>query len=527
MGQIDLSENTTLGTFDARNAKAISAHIPENMPVDLRDCYSPLSQWEGNNKSFFPPVAGYGYRSARPTEMASVPISTILETMMLCAPYGAPAPPPSPPFCPASMQYYMVPVAVPPVSGLESIVEISDNGFRSSQLDTVNGTVADFTTPQPHVGLDAPVEIPNHVFSMMSNQTDVISPATDFAHTSWDEAEHDDADVSSEYDGSRLSASAARRRRRQRASVAHSNHYQQRDTIATPRGDSWKLPPAAKGRSQPKNNSYAYLREQLETGALDLSAAMPEIKRSVRQLTFDADGCRIVQFALQGRQEDAISLCAELHGHVRRATTSPHGNYVIQKIVELMPSSVSSFISAELLGCGTDMASHRFACRVFSRLQEHCSRDPMTIQLVDQILEDAGMLCCHNFGHHVMESVLEHGLPEHKHRIALTLWSQLFAFATDAHGPYVIDSALRHCCVEDKLMLAGAFVADRSSLLSLAEHSCGYHVVVALIKCTEQRLAVSAVMREEKYRLEASDFGRKVLQTIQWQENSSNAAKPY
>jgi len=204
---------------------------------------------------------------------------------------------------------------------------------------------------------------------------------------------------------------------------------------------------------------------------------------------------------------------------------SPHGNYVIQKIVEVMPASVSGFISGELLGSGVEMAYHRFGCRVLQRLLEHCSRETQTVLLIGEIVQAASGLCRHNFGHHVMDSILEHGLEEHKHKIVTALLSDSFVNATDVNAPYVIEWALQHCCSDDKRILTQTFLADRNALVLLAEHICGFHVVLALLKYSEECSAISAMLYEVRHRLERNDNGRKVLQVLQGQGGSSNVGK--
>merc|ERR1711953_790504 len=251
---------------------------------------------------------------------------------------------------------------------------------------------------------------------------------------------------------------------------------------------------------------------RLETGGDGLPAVLAEIVGLTRHLTFEADGCRVVQLALEkaDNRERAL-MCAELHGCVRRAIASPHGNYVLQRVVELMPATLSSFVSSELLTVGADTARHRFGCRIMCRLLEHCSAHPLTIQLIDGILLEAHDLCCHSFAHHVMESVLEHGTAEQKHRIALALQADSLLYATDPHATYVIESALRNCSLPDRRTIGAVFLADKDALLSIAEHNSGFHVVRALLKYSEQSSSLAAILRQERCRLQSSDNGSRIL----------------
>ena len=63
--------------------------------------------------------------------------------------------------------------------------------------------------------------------------------------------------------------------------------------------------------------------------------ALSKIRVSVWRLAREAAGCRVVQAALQhASRSDAEVLALELHGHVREGVASPHGNYVLQRLVE-------------------------------------------------------------------------------------------------------------------------------------------------------------------------------------------------
>merc|ERR1712070_65496 len=107
--------------------------------------------------------------------------------------------------------------------------------------------------------------------------------------------------------------------------------------------------------------------------------------------------CLAAQLALQEASAHHKALLASgLRGQVRRAAQSKHANYVIQKIVELLPISGVSFVVGELLGFGYETARHRFGCRLLLRILEHMSPgDEVTSSLIDDVLTNAEELCSH------------------------------------------------------------------------------------------------------------------------------------
>jgi hypothetical protein len=57
-------------------------------------------------------------------------------------------------------------------------------------------------------------------------------------------------------------------------------------------------------------------------------------------------------------------------------------------------------------------------------------------------------LCRHNFGHHVVQSVLEHGHEKHRKVVANILKADLLSFAKHRNASYLVEKALSYCAVE-------------------------------------------------------------------------------
>merc|ERR1712176_400706 len=113
----------------------------------------------------------------------------------------------------------------------------------------------------------------------------------------------------------------------------------------------------------------------------------------------DQVSSRAAQLAIEEAQgADQALLVSAMHGHVREAVRSMYANYVLQKIVEVMPHRTIGFIMQELLGGGREVARHPFGCRIFCRLLEHASLDAHLCALLDEVLADASALCKHAYG---------------------------------------------------------------------------------------------------------------------------------
>jgi len=278
-----------------------------------------------------------------------------------------------------------------------------------------------------------------------------------------------------------VSTSARRRMRRQRA--------------ADRKADTQASAPASEPPSPPSPSSsascdatghagYAELAKALEEGGEAREAALDQLRGSVVQLTFDQQGCRLVQTAIQVADQTAVAeLLAELRFHVQSAIASPHGNYVVQTIITALPTAMSNFVVQELLGVGGQVARHRFGCRVVCRLIEHSVIASAELaQLLGEILAEAEDLCRHSFGHYVMQAVLEHQ-PEYRGRIAQALCTDARSNACNRCASHVVESVLAHCSnVELRELIWQLLGSGMEGVVALAQNQYGCFVLKALTK---------------------------------------------
>jgi hypothetical protein len=338
----------------------------------------------------------------------------------------------------------------------------------------------------------------------------------------------------------RLGASASRRRRRQRAAA----YARQRESALSFCSSviseaSSKLTEAAEDNTTTANDedgidddvcvvadvvgcSMEDWKKRLgsrEAPGSEQQAALRELHGSISQLSLDKVGCRVVQLALEVvDRTDAQNLVAGLHGTVKSAVYSPHGNYVIQRVIERMPTKLTRFIIHELIDEAADVARHRFGCRVVCRLLEHSATDDDTVALVDKILENVGPLCQHSFAHHVIECILEHALPRQKSLIAVKLQVDVLSFARNRAATYVVEKALQNCSSADQCALIEALVVDREGFVALAENQFGFHVAkaAASAEVDPSRKAVAIVNDSNLYyQLQSNKYGKRVLDALE------------
>merc|ERR1740130_2286293 len=148
------------------------------------------------------------------------------------------------------------------------------------------------------------------------------------------------------------------------------------------------------------------------------------------ELAFHSNGCRFAQRAmiiLDHTQQ--VKLTKELEGQVYKALESAHGNHVLQKCIELLPPGCLGFMLAELAAdqccqLSSDLASHKYGCRVLERFIEHFPCDKLD-QFLKPVIDKAKSLCMNSFGNFVIQHVLEHGTAEQKRSIVDMLKTNL------------------------------------------------------------------------------------------------------
>jgi len=230
------------------------------------------------------------------------------------------------------------------------------------------------------------------------------------------------------------------------------------------------------------------LSAHLKAGGRAASAAVVEVSGVAWRLSLDSAGCRIVQDAIKAATGVArAEVVRDLHGHVREGMGSPHANYVLQRVVEVMPIDIASFVAEELAGITADACRHRYGCRIMCRLIEQFARSPCVTKLMEEMMKDVAELARHTFGKHVMQAVLEHGANKHRHTIAMELAEDILTNATNRNGSCVIERALLHCESQDVSLLM-RLLTDDDVLANLIMDQFGIFIVKTLLQVAPRSL---------------------------------------
>lgn len=255
------------------------------------------------------------------------------------------------------------------------------------------------------------------------------------------------------------------------------------------------------------------LLRQVDAGAEEQWSALARFQ----QLAFSSKiSSRAAQHVIENAPaHQSMLLVSSLRGHVCRATQSKHANFVVQKIIEVMPMARAGFIVEELTGFAHETACHPFGCRVLCRLLEHLSPgDTATLELLEEVLVDVEWLCSHAFGSYVVRHILEFGLEEHKHRVAIAILPNVTWYAKHRLASHVVEAALRSCALEDQRVIAEALLAYQQVSV-LATNRFGHHVVQALLALPQPaKQQAEHALRQVEQQLKHSKLGNRILQLL-------------
>ena len=116
-----------------------------------------------------------------------------------------------------------------------------------------------------------------------------------------------------------------------------------------------------------------------------------------------------------------LRLASELETHVWQCLHSPHGNHVLQKLMQLLRPQRVQFIidetrssSPKRVAPGSVLAArHPYGCRMMERLTEYCGSEQVD-DLMHELISYAPTLCLNRYANYVLQTILEHGSCSHK-----------------------------------------------------------------------------------------------------------------
>eukprot|EP00931_Biecheleriopsis_adriatica_P016718 TRINITY_DN12254_c0_g1_i11.p1 TRINITY_DN12254_c0_g1~~TRINITY_DN12254_c0_g1_i11.p1 ORF type:complete len:559 (+),score=129.53 TRINITY_DN12254_c0_g1_i11:78-1754(+) len=206
-------------------------------------------------------------------------------------------------------------------------------------------------------------------------------------------------------------------------------------------------------------------------------SSKPWWSQRIWRLSKDRLGCRQVQALLEHAstsKEERLQISLELHGHVREALRCPNANFVLRKIIHLLPPEELNFCFDELLqkkGPGEVLhaARHKYGCRILTALLKRGPFEQVRV-LVNFLLSDVITTCVHPYGNYVIQQLIASSEVDELARLIDSLCPHAAELGHDIFGNAVVAKALVAAPKQAQVKLARAFQQEPKLLQKMAAH---------------------------------------------------------
>eukprot|EP00435_Cladocopium_sp_Y103_P018791 s483_g4.t1 len=210
-----------------------------------------------------------------------------------------------------------------------------------------------------------------------------------------------------------------------------------------------------------------------------LTLLVAALRPQLAELSCDAagkNGCLVIQEALESATwEMQMPIMTELKGKVFYCSRHMHGNFVMQKVIQMLPPNSLGFMIYELKE-GSFVADlrklaeenavaaalHIYACRVLQRLIECCGA--ATSDLVDILLqpgEQLQRLVKDPYSSNVIRSLVVCGTPDHVKTVMKLFSQDVMKFSRNRHASLVLEKCLEVSAFGVKADRFGNYIVQR------------------------------------------------------------------
>ncbi|KAJ2985980.1 hypothetical protein NUW58_g5250 [Xylaria curta] len=174
-----------------------------------------------------------------------------------------------------------------------------------------------------------------------------------------------------------------------------------------------------------------------------LASAM---KSQVGQLSLQMYSCRVaIEHVLLDQQ---LQIVDELRPNIVSIASDPHGNHVVQKVIEMFPRRSMPFIMEAFRGQIDHLAAQAYACRVIQRMLEHGTPDEKKRLLVE-IHACTTKLMTDQFGNYVIQHVITHGEPGDRAVMIQQVIAKTLTLSKHKFASNVVEKCIVHGTEDD------------------------------------------------------------------------------
>lgn len=247
---------------------------------------------------------------------------------------------------------------------------------------------------------------------------------------------------------------------------------------------------------------------------------IPGIRMEVLRKANDSAGCRELQQLLQaGTFEEQEEILRQLRGHVAEVAQSPHGNFVLQQAIRVLSSERLYFVIEEMLRwrCPSEIAKHRYACRVLERIIEFFPMQS-SFPFIEDVVRHTAELSCHAIGNYSVQHCVEYGGPSCCQEIANVVLNHLHQFAVDPSGCGVLNKVLIHANAYQSTLLAVGLACHPYTFGHMATMQKGFAACQSLFHVCQRHpileKQIRSLLKENIGPISKTKHGQALLHTL-------------
>lgn len=178
-------------------------------------------------------------------------------------------------------------------------------------------------------------------------------------------------------------------------------------------------------------------------------------------------------------EESMLTLLQGLRGHVLEAAFHPTANFVLQRVLEVVPLHLAGFVADEAVGRSVELAKGRISCRAVIGVLRHQLPHGSAAHIAAEVLAEGEGLCWHQYGNYVLQELVVCGSLEQQRAILRSLRSAggIVRCATSNHPSRILEIAVAHCLLEDVDLISQELAGHGGQL---QKSKFGRHVTRAL-----------------------------------------------
>jgi mRNA-binding protein PUF3 len=179
---------------------------------------------------------------------------------------------------------------------------------------------------------------------------------------------------------------------------------------------------------------------------------------------------------------------AELNteNRVTKCLRDQHGNHVIQKAIEVIPSPYIQFIYDALYGQIVNYSIHTFGCRVVQRMLEK-QDEVLKSSVLQELSKCTPDLIMDSFGNYVAQHVIKHGDDANRNRMIGLVLNNVKVFARHKFASNVVEKCILHGTFDqqkqilDHVMSGSNEDGEKEGLIEYVKCAYGNYVIQSLL----------------------------------------------